>query len=234
MGGSISKFVERMRYWTEYGDLGYDQSNRWAIHEHGECDCSSLVIFALREAGFDTGSASYTGDMSENLTKRGWKRIANNGNPQKGDILLNDSRHVAVYVGNGLMSYASIDENGNARGGKDGDQTGLETRTRAYYDYPWDCYLRYTGNVSSGVTESTNTTSGGFNVASLDIVTYGSKGAQTKSCQALLNAKNNAGLVVDGDCGELTYKAIRNYQTKKGLTVDGECGKNTWTKLLTT
>ena len=38
--GSISKFCERMRYWCDEGDLGYDQSQRWNICEGGECDCS--------------------------------------------------------------------------------------------------------------------------------------------------------------------------------------------------
>lgn len=72
---SIQAFVDRMRFWRAEGDLGYDQGDRWDIREGGECDCSSLVIFALQEAGFDTGSASYTGNMSGNLTARGWQRI---------------------------------------------------------------------------------------------------------------------------------------------------------------
>ena len=36
---------------------------------------SSLVIWALRQAGFSTGNASYTGDMSDELTARGWQRL---------------------------------------------------------------------------------------------------------------------------------------------------------------
>ena len=141
--GDINKFCERMRYWCEDGNLGYDQSNRWDIREGGECDCSSLVIFALREAGFDTGDATYTGNMSSNLTARGWQRVANDGNPQKGDILLNDANHVAVWLG-GKLAQASIDENGNIAGGQSGEQAN-ETNTRSYYNYPWDCYLRWAG-----------------------------------------------------------------------------------------
>lgn len=108
----------------------------------------------MREAGFDTGSASYTGDMSDNLTVRGWTRVYPDGRPQFGDILLNDGNHVAVYVGNNLMSYASIDENGNARGGRSGDQTDRETKTVQFANYSkgWDCYLRW--NQSSNNTQS--------------------------------------------------------------------------------
>ncbi len=130
-----------MRYWCNEGNLGYDQSNRWDIREGGECDCSSLVIHCLREAGFIC-AATYTGNLSADLCGRGWKRVANDGNPQKGDILLNDANHVAVWLGD-CLAEASIDENGNITGGASGDQ-GEETHTRSYYNY-WNCYLRYQG-----------------------------------------------------------------------------------------
>lgn len=140
--GNLNTLINRMKYWCNQANLGYDQYNRWDIRPGGECDCSSLVIFALREAGFDTGSASYTGNLSENLTKRGWKRLPVNGHPQPGDILLNDVHHVAVYIGNGQLAQASISERGTITG-VSGDQTGRETNVRSYYNYPWNCYLRY-------------------------------------------------------------------------------------------
>lgn len=147
---SVSQFAERMRYWCEDANLGYDQSNRWDIRPGGECDCSSLVIFALRECGFDTGSASYTGNLSVNLTARGWKRLSPSiAQAKTGDVLLNDSSHVAVVVsGSGWgarVAQASIDERGKIAGGQSGDQTGRETNTCVIYSYPWDCILRYEG-----------------------------------------------------------------------------------------
>ena len=150
--GSIATFCDRMRYWCDEGNLGYDQSQRWNIYEGGECDCSSLVIHALQEAGFDTGDASYTGDMSDELTARGWMRLpADIGTCRPGDILLNDVHHVcAVVDGSGwgaTIAQASIDENGRASGGASGDQTGGETVTKPVYEYwaGWDCILRYGG-----------------------------------------------------------------------------------------
>lgn len=139
---SLQLFINRMRFWCADADLGYDQSNRWDIRPGGECDCSSLVIFALQEAGFDVGNATYSGNLSENLVSRGWSRTFNDGFPQPGDILLNDVNHVAVWLGN-CIAQASHDENGNIAGGEPGDQGG-ETVLVSYYDYPWDCYLRYT------------------------------------------------------------------------------------------
>ena len=152
--GDLSKFCERMRWWCEEGDLGYDQSNRWDIRVGGECDCSSLVIHALGEAGFDTGTASYTGDMSANLCARGWRRLpADISTCRAGDILLNDVHHVcAVIAGSGwgaTIAQASIDERGRATGGQSGDQ-GSETNTKPVYEYRygWDCILRWQGGDS--------------------------------------------------------------------------------------
>ena len=145
----LQRFIDRMRYWCDVADLGYDQSNRWDFRDGGESDCSSLVVHALQEAGFDTGGATYTGNMSAELCARGWQRVRNDGNPQPGDILLNDRDHVAVWLGD-CLAQASIDENGNISGGRGGDQTGRETHTRSYYDFPWDCYLRWTGAPAQG------------------------------------------------------------------------------------
>ena len=63
-------------------------------------------------------------------------RIQSDGNPQVGDICLNDANHVAVCTAPGMLSYASIDEHGHATGGEPGDQTGKETKTAPYYSYP--------------------------------------------------------------------------------------------------
>lgn len=144
MMADLNVLIARMRYWCDVASLGYSQSDRWDIRDGGNADCSSLVIWCLREAGFDTGGATYTGNLSAELTARGWARLPNNGDPQPGDILLNDADHVAVYLGGGRLAQASMSEHGTAWG-SGGDQTGGETNTAPYYDYPWDCYLRYTG-----------------------------------------------------------------------------------------
>lgn len=150
---SIDAACEWMRKACEDWSVGYDQSNRLDIRDGGETDCSALVIWALRKAGFDTGSASYTGNMSDELTRRGWVRIPFSSLSQcrKGDILLNDNCHTAMVIsGSGStakLAQASIDENGRISGGRAGDQTGNETNIRQVYVYSrgWDCILRYGG-----------------------------------------------------------------------------------------
>lgn len=41
-----------------------------------------------------------------------------------------------------IIGHASIDENGSARGGAAGDQTGKEIVTRSWYSKPWNVLLR--------------------------------------------------------------------------------------------
>ncbi|MFT8988402.1 MAG: hypothetical protein ABF966_09250 [Bifidobacterium psychraerophilum] len=67
------------------------------------------------------------------------------GSPQAGDIILNDVHYVDVYIGGAELAQASINEHGTAYG-SGGDQTSHETNIRNYYNYPWNCYLRYAGS----------------------------------------------------------------------------------------
>jgi LysM repeat protein len=64
-------------------------------------------------------------------------------NLKRGDILLNEKHHTAIYVGDGNIVHASLNEKGGIYGGKTGDQTGKEICVRSYYDRPWDLVLRY-------------------------------------------------------------------------------------------
>ena len=190
----LTKFCDLMYTACAVWSLGYDQYNREDIRDGGECDCSSLVIWALKQAGFDIGSASYTGNMSSNLTARGWKRIsADLSQAKPGDILLNDTHHTAAVISgsgwNAKIAQASIDERGRAVGGQSGDQTGNETNVKNIYTYSrgWDCILRWTGGTTSGASGSANK-----------------------------NTKIN--LIVDGIAGPATIKA---WQQSLGTVQDG-------------
>lgn len=153
---SVEAAIQAMDTACRVWSVGYDQSNREDVRDGGETDCSALVIWALRQGGFDVGGASYTGNMSAALTARGWVRLpARLQDARPGDILLNDSHHVCMVIsGHGLgarIAQASIDERGRATGGRAGDQTGAETNERRIYTYRhgWSCILRYTGAQTS-------------------------------------------------------------------------------------
>lgn len=149
----IEKAVEWMEKTAKDNSHGYDQVYRWG--EKGDFDCSGAVITALKKAGIDLkkSGATYTGNIRPTALKNGFEDVTSQINLKtgkglkRGDILLKEFHHVAMYCGNGMEVEASINEKGTATGGKPGDQTGREFLIRSYRNYPWDHILRYTGDV---------------------------------------------------------------------------------------
>lgn len=143
------KATKQMESWARDSSHGYDQDYRWG--EKGDFDCSSAVIQAWQNAGVPvkTKGATYTGDMRTVFLSCGFKDVTSKVNRStgsgllRGDVLLNETHHVAMYCGNGKEVEASINEKGTAHGGQPGDQTGKEFLIRSYRNYPWDCVLRY-------------------------------------------------------------------------------------------
>lgn len=155
------KAIKQMEDWAKDDSHGYDQDYLWG--EKGDYDCSSAVIQAWQNAGVPvkSGGATYTGDMKNVFLKNGFKDITASVNRgtgtglKRGDVLLNEAHHVAMYCGNGKEVESSINEKGTAHGGKPGDQTGKEFLVRSYRNYPWNCILRYQESSSNSTTTIT-------------------------------------------------------------------------------
>lgn len=174
------KAIFQMEAWARDDSHGYDQIYRWG--EKGDYDCSAAVIQAWENAGVPVKSngATYTGDMYDVFIRLGFKDVTGQVNKstgsglKRGDVLLNESHHVAMYCGDGMEVEASINEKGTATGGKPGDQTGKEFLIRSYRNYPWDCVLRYqedsasSGNSGSSGSSATTTTEAVAYVARMD------------------------------------------------------------------
>lgn len=122
---------------------GYSQASRWGP----DFDCSSFLIYVWQTVGVpvkDAG-ATYTGNMKAAFLACGFAdvtasvNLATGSGCQPGDILLNQQNHTAMSLGNGRLVHAST------AGGhpEPGDQTGGEILARSYYNFPWDCVLRY-------------------------------------------------------------------------------------------
>lgn len=151
----MSKVSDAVAYMVKVANdpkHGYSQTNRWGNPDTwSDYDCSSLVISAYQAAGVpvkDKG-ATYTGNMYNAFTACGFKDVTSKINLATGsgliagDVLLNHADHTAMMISTTQLVQASIDENGGIMGGKVGDQTGYEIHTRGYYNYPWNCVLRY-------------------------------------------------------------------------------------------
>lgn len=222
---------------------GYDQDHR----QGPDYDCSSLVIAAFKQAGLPL-KATYTGNMRSDMLQRGFADVTQRINRATGvglvvgDVLLNERNHTALYIGNGRVVQASINERGTTTGGQPGDQTGREICERSYYNYPWDCVLRYVGTGSSSAVAEDKPAQG--NVSSPDtsvkysvqlpLLKYGSTCGYVRTAQRLLIA---AGFScgpdgADGEYGANTVAAATEFQRTVGLLADGEIGGDTWAALL--
>lgn len=133
---------------------GYDQTHR----DGPDYDCSSLLCWAYYNAGLNTrpGYTPATGTMRSVFLSAGFQDVTSQVNLSsgsglvRGDVLLVPGSHTEMYIGNGQLVGASINEFGDVTGGQTGDQTGDEIHVHGYYNYPWEYVLRYPGG--GGVT----------------------------------------------------------------------------------
>lgn len=216
---------------------GYDQAYRWGPNY----DCSSFVITAWQEAGVPVkeAGASYTGDMYSAFLKCGFMDVTslvglNTGvGLEKGDVLLNKRNHTELYIGDSRVVKASINEKGTVTGGQSGDQTGREIYVGPYYNYPWDCVLRY--KAEDAATEPTSEPAPDPVVdLALPDLCLGDTGEVVRAAQFLLNGRGaSCGIYgADGDFGPGTLAAVLAFQRRNNLEDDGIVGPATWAKLL--
>lgn len=217
---------------------GYDQIRRWGA----DYDCSSFVITAYKQAGVPL-TCTYTRNMRSDMLKHGFADVTGTVNRatgaglQPGDVLLHERNHTALYIGSGRVVQASINELGTVTGGKTGDQTGREIAERGYYNYPWDCVLRYTAGSGSGSTSAAGTAGtnkGGKCMIEVRQLRQGMTGEDVRAMQILLIGRGypcgQDG--ADGDFGNNTAAALRDFQRVSGLDTDAICGALTWAKLI--
>lgn len=211
---------------------GYDQTNRWGA----DYDCSSFVISAYKAAGVPL-ECTYTGNMRGDMLRRGFAdvtaacNLSSGAGIQAGDVLLNYARHTALALGGGHIVQASINERGTATGGQTGDQTGREIYERTYYNYPWDCVLRYVGDGAADEEVSEYAPTYWYNVA-LPLLKPGMTDKAVETVQSLLSAYGYYTGSVTCKMDALTVEAVKAYQTAHDLDADGEVGGMTWSNLL--
>lgn len=210
---------------------GYDQGSRWGA----DYDCSSFVISAYKAVGLPL-TCTYTGNMRGDMLRNGFADVTSSCNLttgaglQVGDVLLNHKYHTAMYIGDGRIVHASINERGTATGGIPGDQTGREICERSYYNYPWDCVLRYVEGATA--TDSAAQTPRKTCKAELPQISKGDVSAATAALQGALTYLGYDTTWIDGEFGTRTHNMLMGYQAEHGLDADGIVGAATWAALL--
>ena len=229
--GIIDNAVTRALEIAEDDSHGYDQSNRWGL----DYDCSSLVIDCFKRAGVPLG-CTYTGNMRSDMLRHGFIDVTaqidlgSGAGLERGDVLLNHVHHTALYIGNSRIVQASINERGGVTGGATGDQTGREIYERGYYNYPWDCVLRYTGAEPDTVPTTKKPTR--LVTVELPMLEDGQTGVVVAMLQAALKYLGYDPKWIDGEFGTRTRNMLMAYQVEHGLEADGICGAQTWSVLL--
>ena len=203
---------------------GYDQIHRWGE----DYDCSSAIITAVQTViPVKDAGATYTGNMRKAFEKCGFRAIPYSKGMSliRGDILLNEKHHAAMFIGGGQIAQFSSNENGRATGGQTGDQTGRESGTIPLYNYSkgWDYVLRYQEKEVKTVTIEIRELHEGDVCVEVGLM-------QTCLNQLGFVGKNGKKLTVDNNFskGGNTAYALCNAQRSFGLNADCICGLKTW------
>lgn len=116
---------------------GYSKRNRTGPNY----DCSSFVSYALMAGGFALDGPLGTSNMRAALEKQGFTvyRKSEVASLQRGDILLNPSSHVELYLGDGLCVAAHQDYDYRS-----GDSKGKEIQVRTADQCPYCRRRQYT------------------------------------------------------------------------------------------
>ena len=115
--GTTTSWVEWAKNIAADDSHGYSQPRRTGNPDY---DCSSLVYYALKQAGLDVGSypfSTYGEDAAlkhAGFERHDWSRVSD---LQTGDIVWSSS-HTEIYIGDGRFVGAHHDENNGIEGPK--------------------------------------------------------------------------------------------------------------------
>lgn len=228
MSGTIEKAASWAEQISADNSHGYDQGSRWGP----DYDCSSLVISAYRSAGVPL-ACTYTGNMRGDMMAHGFVDVTGSvslttgAEMQRGDVLLNERSHTAMYIGGGQIVHARGNELGGVTGGQSGDQTGGEICRQGYFNFPWDCVLRYVSTVDTGSSsEKPNTyTVQPGDMLGLIATRYGTTIAEL----VRLNGLSNPNLIYPGQVLVLKGRPPENPAIKTdGNTYTVQPGDSLW------
>lgn len=191
--------AKRLTFWYALQNANYDPSK---ITVSCDSDCSAGVSAIVKAVGFIVGNSrlkevainNWTGSMKPNFRAAGFEVLT------ESKYLTSDAYLIPGDILLNTSHHTCINlDYGNK----------VSAPKPAKENKPQNSVLKEYGGVYPSV---------------LPNLKKGSKGTQVKRLQEYLNWFGNYGLVVDGDFGSKTDKAVRDFQKRTGLTVDGIFG----------
>ena len=144
----------------------------------------------------------------------------------------------------GFLVHARSSEGNSIQG----DQSGNEIRVQVYYNYPWDCVLRYAGgdfaedNYVPGTEPEPDELADGTLFAAVCLLPelrQGDRGYYVRLMQTLLALKgcapSNSQLlsgVYDGEFGPASAEALNKFKARIKLPTDGVCTPQVFAELI--
>lgn len=219
--------AKRLTFWQNLEKVGYDPAK---ITTKCDSDCSAGVSAIAKAAGFIIGDAklknispsNWTGSMRASFKDAGFQVITNinyllsDNYLIPGDILLNTQHHVCInldYGKNAQKSSVSIPELEPIEPANISKSSTTAASTGQINEIKSTTTVNKTGKAYSKALPKVP-----------PVLKKGSKGLQVKNLQNFLNWYGGYQLVVDGDFGGATDKAVKDFQKKTGLSVDGQFG----------
>lgn len=179
----------------------------------GGFDCSGFVYVVLRRMGLNVSRLTAQGFYNKYEKNSTGVTLKSEGALLFFGKDIKHITHVAINCGDGTM-YESI---GTSKNTKSNPGKGV---TRSKINRRSDLIAVRMPDYEKEVIATPSPT-----------LRKGSSGNQVKLLQKLLNQIIKAGLVVDGEYGEKTYKAVKTFQACTGLVADGIYGNKSYAML---